>query len=84
MTGQTAAGTLNGDSITGSCDSSRRSRCCGSASGGNRTRLTFMRLMLVKQSAGSFFTGLRGWLFGVGNGSSGRRRGPVSVGHCGA
>ena len=83
MTGQTAvAGTLNGDSITGSCDSSRRSRCAGSASGGNRTRLTFMRLMLVKQSAGSFFVGLR-WLFGGGNGSSGRR-GPVSVGHCGA
>ena len=48
MTGQgtaTAAGILKGDSIAGSRDSSRGSR--GRASGGNGTRLAFVRLMLV-------------------------------------
>jgi len=48
MTGQattTAARVLKGDSIAGSRDSSRGSR--GRASGGNGTRLAFVRLMLV-------------------------------------
>lgn len=48
MTGQAttaAARVLKGDSIAGSRDSSRGSR--GRASGGNGTRLAFVRLMLV-------------------------------------
>lgn len=48
MTGQgtaTAACVLKGDSIAGSRDSSRGSR--SRASGGNGTRLAFVRLVLV-------------------------------------